>query len=634
MASGLRQIVKLTGNISGSDIEDITITPALLDTSKAFAFVSFNFSETSDHADTFRSWEILDVNTLRIHGQLGDSAAQNELDFVAYIVEFKGSIDVQSDSFSQPASGTNPNTSTISAVNLAESMLIHSGHNHNAGETTIGSEELERVRLLNSTTWEWEVALAPNTGPQINRAQIVDWNDSSISVQRGQATLGAGSGSTTVTPPTAIDRTRTMLFVSFLSDNGTTQAPEDYSLNATINVSGDIAISRDTGAGQGAVSFNWELVEFPSTFATVQHVTHTMSGGTASNTDSITAVGDVNNAIAISCVSTPFGFGWGETSEATGGDWGEATATINLTADDTVTFTRDTSASSYTVGYQVVEFTQLVAVTDKTFTVDAFLKALGDNGSCGAKIQSGTAQIAAADATEDVTIDAVNLSESFLIFQYRVDSSAPSRFLVRGDLDSTTNIHFERENGAGTDTVVDITWYVVEFDKNTVQRGDNDMVDATVPAVVNETITAVDLSRTFRLASIQNLGTIWGIDDFLRTQLTSTTNLELSSQNDVDNTDAVHWQVVEMAGANVQRGLVTMGGGSTTENVTLPTAVNLNRAIVIIDSRANGEFSNGANASLNAELTTSTNLQITRGSSSDAIPHDISWEVIEVPPGS
>ena len=373
MTNGLFQLIKLTGNISGNDIEDITITPALRDASKAIAFVSFNFSEINDHADTWRSWEILDENTLRIHGQLGDGGNANELDFVAYIIEFGVGVDSQQVSFSQPANGATPNTGTINPVNLSESMLVHSGHNLNAGDTTIGAEELERVRLLTSTSWEWEVANNADTGPQINRAQVIDWNDSSTSSQRGQATLPADTGSITITPPTAVDRTRSILFVSFLSDNGFSQDPDDNAISATINGSGDIAISRDDGTSVGAIEINWEIVEFPSSFVSVQHLTHTIPSASLSNTDTITAVGDVNSAFAISCVSVPFGFGNGESPETTDGDWGEATATINLTADDTVTFTKDTSASSTTIGYQVVEFLQTITEREEEFTVNAIL---------------------------------------------------------------------------------------------------------------------------------------------------------------------------------------------------------------------------------------------------------------------
>jgi len=268
-------------------------------------------------------------------------------------------------------------------------------------------------------------------------------------------------------------------------------------------------------------------------------------------------------------------------------------------------------------------------VSTKTFTVDAFIQALGDNGVCGGSgstVQSGTAQIATADATEDVSITAVDLSKSFVVFNYRVDSTNPSRFLVKATLTSTTNIRFERDNTSGTNTPVDITWYVVESDDLTVQRGNNSMTTG----VSNQTITAVDLSKAFRLTSMMNDNTSWGEADLLKSRLTTTTNLELETNTVVNLTDAVHWQVAEFEGASVQRGVATVDETMLSTDVTI-SSVDLTKSFVLIDSSLSGVPENPANGCLRATLTSATNLHIERESFNATDTHTIAWEVVELP---
>ena len=57
-------------------------------------------------------------------------------------------------------------------------------------------------------------------------------------------------------------------------------------------------------------------------------------------------------------------------------------------------------------------------------------------------VQSGTTTFTG--LSTDVSITSVDLTKSFLVFSYTVDDENPSQFQVRGDLTTSTNIHFER----------------------------------------------------------------------------------------------------------------------------------------------------------------------------------------------
>jgi len=77
---------------------------------------------------------------------------------------------------------------------------------------------------------------------------------------------------------------------------------------------------------------------------------------------------------------------------------------------------------------------------------------------------------------------------------------------------------------------------------------------------------------------MQNTGVEWGDDDSLEMRLINTgDDLQLITSNAIAEVDGVHWQVVEYAGAQVQRNNFAM--------TTLPidqgiTAVNLNKTFV------------------------------------------------------
>ena len=100
-----------------------------------------------------------------------------------------------------------------------------------------------------------------------------------------------------------------------------------------------------------------------------------------------------------------------------------------------------------------------------------------------------------------------------------------------------------------------IKWYVVEFDSGvTVQRGftnitGNDVTDVPL-------LAAVDLAKSFPLISYRVEGTFFNCNDFVRAKITSTTNLQLSTDNTNCGAPAsvVKWQVVEYADANVRSG--------------------------------------------------------------------------------
>ena len=159
-------------------------------------------------------------------------------------------------------------------VNLSTSFLIFEGQTHYGNDNTIGSEEFDRVRLFNETTVEYDVGANPNTGPQTDLAEVIDWNDGSFveNIQSDLATLGQTQTSITISPSISVNPNRTLLFVNYMEGTGgSTNTPTSQgSILATLNSNGDIIIQRSATGPELLLS--WQLIEFGEGYAQVYHI--------------------------------------------------------------------------------------------------------------------------------------------------------------------------------------------------------------------------------------------------------------------------------------------------------------------------------------------------------------------------
>ncbi|MCE9653578.1 MAG: hypothetical protein K8Q89_11105, partial [Nitrosarchaeum sp.] len=386
----------LTGTTSGEDTS-ITISPALADYTKAIAMCTFSNALVDAHSRSYKAWAITDNTHLHIYGttQHAASKASEDLPYVCNIVEFGSHAVVKSQTsiLTTPASGALATYSTsISSVNLGQTMIWSQGHEHDAYDTGIGARELERVKLTDSTHWQWDVNTAPNTGPQESYVGILNWNNLDVNVQRGTTTIASGGTTKTLTAGsdftgTAADRSRSLLFVSFVKeDTGSSYAPNTSYIRATINSSGNLVFTRNTSEAT-AITINWTLVQLPVDYANIRHGEYTQSSGTLDSTFNLSSGDSVDLArsFVIGTVCTPFGCGTGSSSFGTAGAIGTAHATLKLDNSNTVHVTRGSSSGTLIVGYQVIEFlpkkrvvTETLSVSDKLSTKAFFTKTLSE----------------------------------------------------------------------------------------------------------------------------------------------------------------------------------------------------------------------------------------------------------------
>src|SRR3990172_3010132 len=91
-------------------------------------------------------------------------------------------------------------------------------------------------------------------------------------------------------------------------------------------------------------------------------------------------------------------------------------------------------------------------------------------------VQSGTAT-STGNGTTTVSINSVDASKAFLVFQTRHNSNRPPGSMVRGQILNATTLEFVRVTDETS--TISITWSVVEHPRVNVQRGEV-IQDATV----------------------------------------------------------------------------------------------------------------------------------------------------------
>jgi|CXWL01.1.fsa_nt_gi hypothetical protein len=237
------------------------------------------------------------------------------------------------------------------------------------------------------------------------------------------------------------------------------------------------------------------------------------------------------------------------------------------------------------------------------------------------RVQSGTASFTT--TTTDVTITSVDLTKAVLFFSYRVNNNTIAQIMVKGQISSATNVHFERITGGAT---VDIAWYVAEFHSGvTVQRAANTHASATT----NVTITAVTLAQAFPVFSYMNDGSTWGNDDQVTAQLTSTTNLQLVAAAALNTVNALEWQVADYRGATVETGTTTLNAGSASTTQAI-TSVDLTRSIVMAEYTSPGNLLTDS-AGVVTKFNSATQLNFQRTGTVNALT--IRWKVVQFPLG-
>ena len=283
------------------------------------------------------------------------------------------------------------------------------------------------------------------------------------------------------------------------------------------------------------------------------------------------------------------------------------------------------------VGFQLADSTTLNLQRLGSPTQGTVVEWQAIEFASGASVQRGTTSFATTNATLNVPITAVNLSESFVLVSVATAQSGnpgrstDERWTIRARLTSTTNLELSRNE---TGTAITVYWQVVSLSGASVQRGLTSIAAGAASATA--TISSVNLTNTFLLLTQQGAGASNGIESeyMVRGRITSDTQLtidRISTTNSVD----IAWEVVSFTdGSSVQSGSIPVASANFSGTATL-TNISLARSASFINVRGG---TGTATTSLDEtafthSLINSTTLAVTRGGTGTTA--DVSWFVIQ-----
>ena len=199
------------------------------------------------------------------------------------------------------------------------------------------------------------------------------------------------------------------------------------------------------------------------------------------------------------------------------------------------------------------------------------------------------------------------------------------RHMLTLELTDATTLTWRRFQGTNATDII-LTWWVVESTDFTVQRG-------TITALGNQALTALNsLSESFLIYSLDLAFNIINYNgaESVRAELTSTTNLALTSSGTPTAGFNFHYQVVECPNVSVQRGTIDITL-SNSQNTAAITSVDLTKSFVNMTGAEDGVATSNINKETKrVELTDATTVTAIRGSQFSTSGTDtIGFEVIE-----
>ncbi len=239
----------------------------------------------------------------------------------------------------------------IAAVDQTSSFVLTSS-SPNGSDTDYDSDDHHIAELTSSTNLRVRTAGSALSLNRMVAWQVVSFTDPADAVvQTVTATLGAATTSTNIPIPSPADPSTTFLIASGTTSAtgpavGQRQIRSHLADASTVNVSRAVAGS--------AMDVSVQVITLKDG-SSVRHGTVDFTSGQPVRTIDIEAV-DLARSTALSTVATPGIASGGQTDHVANDVAGEASATFDLTAADTVTIQRDSTASNASFGWQVIEW--------------------------------------------------------------------------------------------------------------------------------------------------------------------------------------------------------------------------------------------------------------------------------------
>lgn len=271
-------------------------------------------------------------------------------------------------------------------------------------------------------------------------------------------------------------------------------------------------------------------------------------------------------------------------------------------------------------------------------------------------VRRGTCNLAnnSASNTCAVGLPGTDISRTFLVFQATGDQNTPDDANVECHLVASTQVDVVCTRNNSPNNAIAINWQTVSWGRSAANGGVTvQHFSGSAPAMTTThdvTISTVDMTRSFVLFSARTSAGASANDndteDFFVAKLTSPTNVRL--QGTVDFPTATYSvQVVELAGARVDRGALTVAANAFNNSVvtglSAPVAARISplfsartadtgNAQRMCKRRLRGVVTNASGATFTAERGGDQTMGMTV--CNESAVDEVAWEMVEWPVGS
>jgi hypothetical protein len=424
MAAVLNHIEKGTVTLGGANASvTVTLGTTLTSTAAAFLLHSARHNDASPNKVQFRG-EITNTTTLTFTRD----ASGDEITINWQVIEFTSGVTVQRGVVNGDGVNSEFNV-TISAIVLAQTFCTVG---HETDGSSVGDDDFISCNLTSTTNLRLSAdeGATPKilTNQKFMSWQVIEFTDAAdISVVRGSVSFGVGDTSLDATGLAACVVAKTMLLVSYNSDNTAAANQDRYNIKGSITSTTALNFAR-VSSGMTMVLY-WERVEFLND-TTVQAIAISMADAVATDNETITAV-----TLASAFVVSSGDEGYAGDSTYTANDiLGVARYALELTTTTNLLATRDSANGITTAVVYVVDWAESAA-SDQTITAPTVSLALSVNAptlaASGAAPITGTTvslalSVQAPVASGSGTATAIAPTPTAVAFAVNAPSLAPS----------------------------------------------------------------------------------------------------------------------------------------------------------------------------------------------------------------
>ena len=609
--SGVQRGSATIGN--GNSTTTVTITS--VDLTKSILLFNYSMvTSLTPASDTVRG-QLTAGNQITFHRE----GTENAVSIRWEVITFSSGVTVQRGTSSFGLFIDNTNV-TIGAVDLSKAVAIHSVSQFG---NTADYDDLSRISLTSPTNLRISI---PNTNTGVAKTcdwQVIEFADANV--QSGSYAMNSSTTSVPITLSEPIDTTKTVVFNSYMTNNGAGYVPNRHAVRSLLTNSNTVTFERNVTGGT-SIAGAYFVVTFTDA-TTVRYGTAAISLTNSGINITLNPAVDLDRSVVYAGVNGTILSG-NSTSQAMAYPLHQT----YLASENTLTATRSNTGNSNLLTYYVMEFP---AATGTSATVDVSgVSASGSVGSVTSNIvnpptalnalHKGSGTIDAFSDTLVVTIPPVDMSKAFLLFSINGAGSGVTAYdMVRGQITSETEVTFVRHTAH--DTPINVEYQVLSFSHGvTVQRGVVGFNDAASSTLIP--ITEVDTSKSIVLATTTNSGSFTGADDIVRAKFNSSTEISLD-RSEPGGFAAAYWQVITFANSVVSTGDYTLSGSETEKIITVP-AKDLTKTIVFHSYMGGTSTSKPDYNCAMARMTSATELTISRFDSRSAAL-DGTWFLVE-----